>query len=297
MKKTEYAMILARRIENMNIHNFEVDGVLQLYKEVLNAMTTVTPVAPNNKKTREIPYAYIRIRNPKQRCFYNQESEFNIADAVKSSCCMFAPYKMSRNNINDKHCVPGEFDTRIAFQLSKIISRFKNDLSTRQAVIPIIQPSDIREGRCTQCIMVISFLYRDNKLNCMVNQRSCDFINEGTYDLFNFVFLHEVLSNELGWKQGELYWQVNSLHVYDEDWNKFDINKSEEVSFATLYTIKDAFLESKTILDMINDGNAFSEPASILKDIIVYDMFKKQGINIQQMEFPAHIGFARRWFL
>jgi len=219
--------------------HFEVNGVAELYKEVLGIMKFQPVVSPRGRDTHEI-FAFSAVINSKNNAFKADNIPFNLEDALKVAICMATnqkDIKRIRESVTNKHVVPGEYGGRISHQIERIIEQLRNDQVSRQAVIPVIKQRDYEpDSTYLPCTVSISFMVRNGKVHCIVHQRSCDFLKEGQYDLFNYCFLLMLVANSLQLEYGDLYWNVNSLHVYKEDMDMIS-GKIEENPVHIPYTL------------------------------------------------------------
>lgn len=106
-------------------------------------------------------------------------------------------------------------------QINMVIEALQKDRYTRQAIIIISQPPlDYDPNVKTKdrpCTIFIQFLYRHDKLDCYVRQRSGDAI----WGVFNinvveWTFLHEVIAGILNVKIGEYHHNIISFHYYKD---------------------------------------------------------------------------------
>ena len=93
------------------------------------------------------------------------------------------------------------------------------DPDSRQAVwqIPVMKH---RQDNDTPCTLSLQFLLRDNKLNCIVNMRSCDIWFGLPNDITQFIMWQMELAKELNVELGWYKHVFGSLHVYEENFIK-----------------------------------------------------------------------------
>lgn len=108
-------------------------------------------------------------------------------------------------------------------QVDKVVNLIKNDYDTRQAYIGMIVPKRYHEGDMT-CTIGMQAIYRskDNKLDYIVYMRSnnvCQFTQDYKWQLSIWLDIIHKLEQELNHEinLGTMYWNVGSLHIYEED--------------------------------------------------------------------------------
>lgn len=111
--------------------------------------------------------------------------------------------------------------------IDKIIDELKKNPDTRQAVIPIFHPWDVKyiggEKR-VPCSMYYDFLVRENAkgekvLHICYHQRSSDVVTHFGNDVALAYKLMEYIAESIGVKPGYLYHTIDSLHSYRKDWD------------------------------------------------------------------------------
>lgn len=102
-----------------------------------------------------------------------------------------------------------------------------DDNDTRQAVIRFNKPKHSWFGnRDFVCTFYGIFLIRNNKLHLTIHQRSCDIMTGLTFDVPFFTLLNQLMVKELNSEfglnieVGEFTHVINSLHVYEKDFEK-----------------------------------------------------------------------------
>lgn len=117
-------------------------------------------------------------------------------------------------------------------QYQNCLRTLRKDKDSRRAMMIYTRPSmhydyNINGMSDFMCTNNVQILIRDNKLNYILNQRSCDSIFGFKNDIYWAKHVHNKLYNDLiedypELKMGELIHQVGSLHVYERH---FDLVK------------------------------------------------------------------------
>lgn len=100
-------------------------------------------------------------------------------------------------------------------QIDYILRTLKNDSSNRQCVIDLWQVQDLNYMSLPPCVYSSVWNIIDNKLNCMLVQRSGDYPIGVPFDIFEFGLLTILLSNHLGVRPGILNHVIADSHIYE----------------------------------------------------------------------------------
>lgn len=97
--------------------------------------------------------------------------------------------------------------------------------NSRRAVIHIKEPSD-KDSKDINCTVCLQFFIRQGKLYCTVYMRSNDIWMGFPYDVFQFTNMQVLMSMELELELGTYTHIAGSLHLYERDILKGDVNGS-----------------------------------------------------------------------
>lgn len=224
------------------------DTFAEAYEEIVRELARATTAQPRGMLTKEIAPVHLTLINPRSRLGYHSKRRFNLVFAVAESVLLFSPTNQVRHIQHFNKRMPEFSDNgvtfnapygyRIAKTLYHIINKLKEDRDTRQAVLPIIEATDLlMVTKDVPCTIALQFLLRDNKLDLHVYMRSNDFYYGFPYDLFNFTILQEVIANELGIEVGAYHHSATSMHVYQQHFAWLnDIPTMEPKTFSVPYT-------------------------------------------------------------
>ena len=218
-----------------------VSSVAELYKELNTQFVDAFNVNPRGKVTKELPAVQIVLTNPRSRLAYLPKRKFSIVYATIESLLFalkedklkyFTAFNSKMGLFSDDGItMHGAYGYRIARGLQSIIDKLKKDKDSRQAVLTIYSHEcDLLNysGRDTPCTIALQFMLRDNQLQLIVTMRSNDAILGMPYDIYNFTNIQEVIANSLGVNVGTYVHQVGSLHVYQENFEIFEMMKNSE---------------------------------------------------------------------
>lgn len=138
-----------------------------------------------------------------------------------------APYNKNIINYSDDgQTFFGAYGPRILSQLDYVVKKLESDADTRQAVLTIWRDNP-PETKDVPCTVAVTFMIRDNKLNCHVFMRSNDLWLGFPYDIFNFSMLSHLVCCKLNSNlddnglddvisPGLLYHTAASRHIYEQ---------------------------------------------------------------------------------
>lgn len=122
-------------------------------------------------------------------------------------------------NSNYGYCIRDKFGFD---QWEFVKDTLRKDLSSRQAIMHIKEPRDLRVNptKDLNCTISLQFLVRDLKLHLITTMRSNDIWLGLPYDVFNFTCMQIQMAMELGLNIGHYHHNAGSLHLYRKDVDK-----------------------------------------------------------------------------
>jgi thymidylate synthase len=123
-------------------------------------------------------------------------------------------------------------------QYERVAHELRKNPNSRRAIMIYTRPSmwqDYNKNGMSDfmCTNTVQYMIRDNKLVAYVNMRSND-VNFGyRNDRYWQKYIQECLAADLAIPDGDLIWNVGSLHLYEKDfwmidcWEKFGQNLSK----------------------------------------------------------------------
>lgn len=218
-----------------------------LRKELLQA----PEIAPRGLKTKELLGVTIHLTNPRNRLGFHPDRHYSLPLAITESIMLFSDSDrlehleyispILKQYSDTGKTLHGSYGNRIHTHIQDILRKFEEDESTRQAILPIIRPYDLRVvTKDFPCNLLLNLLIRDNKLHLFVFARSIDFSLGFQYDTFVFCTFLEILANTLNLEIGELHYSITSLHVYEDYYQKLNnIETMRPIEFKVDYQLKD----------------------------------------------------------
>jgi thymidylate synthase len=127
------------------------------------------------------------------------------------------------HDVTDEQWYIDNYEPLLGNQIDNVIESIKNDPDTRQAYIGMLCPDKYNNGDkiCTIGMQVIYNKF-DKRVDYIVYMRSnnvCEYTQDSLWQCKIFTIILNRLISELDKdiKPGYLYWNVGSLHIYEED--------------------------------------------------------------------------------
>lgn len=122
-----------------------------------------------------------------------------------------------------------------ANQVDYVLGLLEKDPSSRHAVIDLWRCDELSEMNLCPCVYTSHFAIMDGKLNCMVTQRSGDYLVGVPFNTTQYAFLTIAFARHLGVEPGVLIHNISDAHIYESQFGDFDTNEISE-SLAILMT-------------------------------------------------------------
>lgn len=123
-------------------------------------------------------------------------------------------------------------------QVHYVLDRLAKNPSDRQCVIDMWNPADLVDMNLPPCVYSTIWSIIDNKLNCMVVQRSSDYPVGVPFDTTEYAILTHMFARHLEVGVGRLTHVMGDSHIYEnqlkgvqkhfEQYNKFDFNNAKK---------------------------------------------------------------------
>lgn len=127
--------------------------------------------------------------------------------------------------VGKKVCVDGvEYPSQVHYVLQKLSS----DSSDRRCVIDLWNVDDIGEMNLVPCCYTSHWTIIDGKLNCMLMQRSADFLVGVPFNTTQYAMLTILFARHLGVEPGRLTHCMSDTHIYLYDSHKIGMEQMIE---------------------------------------------------------------------
>lgn len=99
-------------------------------------------------------------------------------------------------------------------QLAEVIDRLKHNPNDRRMIVSAWNVGKIAEMRLPPCHMMFQFYVANNKLSCMLYQRSCDMFLGVPFNIASYALLTMMIAQVCGLESGEFVHTLGDTHIY-----------------------------------------------------------------------------------
>lgn len=104
-------------------------------------------------------------------------------------------------------------------QISQVIETLKKNPNDRRMIVSAWNVGKISEMHLPPCHMMFQFYVANNKLSCMLYQRSCDMFLGVPFNIASYALLTMMVAQVCGYEPGEFIHTLGDTHIYH---NHFD---------------------------------------------------------------------------
>lgn len=157
--------------------------------------------------------------------------------------------------------------------MDRLLARLKNDPDGRRHIMNLWQEDDFKEAHGLKpcCFMTVWNVVNkpDGKyLDCMMYQRSSDYLTAGTINCLQYIALHYMVAGHCGYKVGKFSWFNNNVQIYDRhiDNAKILLNR-EPIKFSSVEKMPRFEVEPKNFYDYtVDDIKIVNYPKDEVKE-------------------------------
>lgn len=121
-------------------------------------------------------------------------------------------------------------------QLTAVINSLKKDPYGRRHIINLWDVNALPTASLPPCVYCYQFIVEDNKLSCMMTQRSSDVVVAGGWNVGMGALFTYLLAAICGYGTGELCWSVADQHVYlNQIEGAYELSKRTPYMFPKLF--------------------------------------------------------------
>lgn len=99
-------------------------------------------------------------------------------------------------------------------QLSNVIETLKHNPNDRRMIVSAWNVSKIKDMKLPPCHMMFQFYVANEKLSCMLYQRSCDMFLGVPFNIASYALLTMMIAQVCGLKLGEFVHTLGDTHIY-----------------------------------------------------------------------------------
>ena len=105
-------------------------------------------------------------------------------------------------------------DGRIIDQVSNAITEIKTNPNSRRIIVSAWNVADVEKMALPPCHLLFQFYVANNKLSCLLYQRSCDFFLGVPFNIASYSLLTMMMAKECGLELGDFVWTGGDAHIY-----------------------------------------------------------------------------------
>ena len=105
-------------------------------------------------------------------------------------------------------------DGRIIDQVSNAITEIKTNPNSRRIIVSAWNVADVEKMALPPCHLLFQFYVANNKLSCLLYQRSWDFFLGVPFNIASYSLLTMMMAKECGLELGDFVWTGGDTHIY-----------------------------------------------------------------------------------
>lgn len=149
-------------------------------------------------------------------------------------------------------------------QVDYVLRLLEKDPSSRHGVIDLWRCDELNEMNLVPCCYTSHFAILDGRLNCMLTQRSGDYLIGVPFNTAQYAFLSIAFARHLGVKPGILIHNISDAHIYESQYGDFDTS-SRSNGFSTFMNNHAMIKDVHQVEDPIIKQICNSKPELIFK--------------------------------
>lgn len=99
-------------------------------------------------------------------------------------------------------------------QLFDAIDLLRNNPDSRRIIVSAWNVADLHKMALPPCHMMFQFVVTNNRLDCVVTQRSADMLLGVPFDIASYAALTMMVAQQTNLNPGELIWNGGDCHIY-----------------------------------------------------------------------------------
>ena len=117
----------------------------------------------------------------------------------------------------------GEID-----QISEVIDKIKNKPNDRRIIVSVWNVAEIEKMALPPCHLLFHFYVANEKLSCLMYQRSCDTFLGVPFNIASYALLTMMMAQVCGLKPGEFVHTLGDTHIYHNHFEQVKLQLSRE---------------------------------------------------------------------
>lgn len=105
-------------------------------------------------------------------------------------------------------------DGKIIDQIAEVVDQLKNNPNSRRLIVSAWNVGELHKMALPPCHLLFQFYVADNKLSCMLTQRSADAFLGVPFNIASYSLLTHMLAQQCNLDVGEFIWSGGDCHIY-----------------------------------------------------------------------------------
>ncbi len=114
----------------------------------------------------------------------------------------------------DSEWIPGGYVLGEIDQITKVVERIKRRPDDRRLIVSAWNVADVDKMKLPPCHCLFQFYVADEKLSCLLYQRSCDTFLGVPFNIASYALLTMMVAQVCGLGLGEFIWTGGDVHIY-----------------------------------------------------------------------------------
>lgn len=119
-------------------------------------------------------------------------------------------------------------DGRVIDQISEVINQLKNNPDSRRLIVNAWNVGDLSKMALPPCHMMFQFYVSNNKLSCMLYQRSADAFLGVPFNIASYALLTHMMAQQCNLEVGEFIWTGGDCHIYHNHFEQVNLQLSRQ---------------------------------------------------------------------
>ena len=121
------------------------------------------------------------------------------------------------------------YDGRVVDQIQNVIDAIKHNPNSRRIIVNAWNVADVDKMALPPCHALFQFYVANNKLSCLLYQRSCDFFLGVPFNIASYSLLTMMMAKECDLGLGDFVWTGGDTHLYHNHFEQAKLQLSREV--------------------------------------------------------------------
>jgi thymidylate synthase len=113
-------------------------------------------------------------------------------------------------------------------QISKVIDQIKKKPDSRRHIVSAWNPADVDHMALPPCHALFQFYVAENKLSCMLTQRSTDFFLGLPFNIASYALLTHMVAQQCDLEVGDFVWSGGDTHIYNNHIDQVNLQLTRE---------------------------------------------------------------------